>query len=99
VSAANNALACSAATSPCIEKLVFGGFVAPPIGSIVIKNTTKTPTATDPLGAGSYGCPPNPPGPDSYGNAPFQIDVTVTSAHGVKATNLLSGRYARGTGQ
>jgi hypothetical protein len=98
VSAANNTLACSAATSPCIEKLVFGSFVAPRIGSILITNTTTKPLASDPLGAGSYGCPPNPPGPDLYGNAGFQIDVTVTSANAVKATTLLGGRYARGTG-
>ncbi|HEX9602962.1 MAG TPA: Ig-like domain-containing protein [Myxococcales bacterium] len=99
VSAADNTLACSAATSPCIEKLVFGNFVAPAIGSILITNTTTVPTASDPLGAGSFGCPPNPPLLDSYGNASFLIDVTVTNAHGVKATTLLAGRYARGTGK
>jgi hypothetical protein len=98
VSAANNTLACSAATSPCIEKLVFGSFVAPAVGAILVTNTTTVPLASDPLGAGSFGCPPPSP-PDAYGNAGFLFDVTVTSAHGVKATSLFSGRYARGTGK
>jgi len=100
VSAANNTLGCSAATSPCIEKLVFGSFVAPAIGSILITNTTTKPTASDPLGAGTLGCPPAGTGvPDAYGNVSFLIDVTVTSAHSVKATTLLGGKYALGTGK
>jgi len=98
VSAADNTLACSAATSPCVEKLVFRNFVAPAIGSILITNETTRPTASDPLGAGSFGCPPPTP-PDAYGFAGFFIDVTVNNAHSVAATTLLSGRYARGTGQ
>jgi len=96
VSAADNTLGCSAATSPCIEKLVFRSFDTPPIGSVLISNTVKTPVASDPLGAGTFGCDP---GHDAYGFAGFVVDVSVTNAHAVKTGTLLGGTYARGKGQ
>ena len=65
----------------------------------MISNTTKTPLSTDPLGAGSYGCPPNPPGPDPYGALGFLVDVNVNNLNAVKSTSLFSGRFAHGTSQ
>ena len=91
-------MGCSAATSPCIEKLVFRTFATPPIGAIFITNKVKRPLATDPLGAGTFGCAPAP-GPDAYGSAPFHVDVSVINLHGVNAGTLLFGSYARGKGQ
>jgi len=49
VSAANNTLACSAATSPCIEKLVFAASWLPGSVRILITNTTTKPLASDPI--------------------------------------------------
>jgi len=95
VSAADNTQPCSAATSPCIEKLVFRRFDDGLAGSITVTSTVKTPTASDPLGASStgHGCDP-----DQYGTAGFALPVDVLNLNSVNAGSALSGTYARGKG-
>ena len=100
VSAANNAQPCSAATSPCIEELVFGNFSDGFAGTINVASTVKTPTASDPLGASTtkYGCAGNPAA-DQYGFSSFILPIDVTNAHGVAASSAVGGTYARGVVQ
>jgi hypothetical protein len=97
VSAADNTQPCSAATSPCVEKLVFRRFLDGFAGTIMVTNTLKTPTASDPLGASStgFGCAPTP---DQYGTAGFLVPIDVLNAHAVDVGSTVSGTYARGTG-
>jgi hypothetical protein len=97
VSAADNTQPCSAATSPCIETLVFRGFLDGFVGAITMTSSVKTPVAADPLGASTtgFGCAPTP---DQYGTAGFLLPVDVLNAHAVDASSILSGTYARGKG-
>jgi hypothetical protein len=97
VSAANNLQPCSAATSPCIEQLVFGTFSDGFAGIVNVSNPAKTPLASDPKGVSStgFGCAPTP---DQYGVGSFLLPIDVVNAHSITVGGLLGGKYAKGAG-
>jgi hypothetical protein len=101
LSKADNSKPCAQANGDaCIEKLLFRDFDTGFEGSIVARNTIAIPIGTGASTTG-FGCPEYPPPAvpadvDQYGNAVFNVVVTVTNAHSVVAAKAFAGRYARG---